>query len=212
MHPAIGRYLSLLIDDLTAEACRDPDTYIVRVCCRSQARRVSVAPFTRSNRPVVVVRSVATKAPEVADYAVEERVSAFCPATFYVLYFCSARLSACLVDYIRRNSIQVIQHTANRDAQRSGTQQCQGWLAAAEGGSNSSKLSHWEGGQLTGTVMAFAQALCVCCLLLFGLVSHQQLLHCQFLQSRVGPCSRLYLQGLRLSYREASHVTLCMSC
>jgi len=41
-----------------------------------QARRVGCAPAVRGLRPMVAVRSVAVKAPEVADYTVEERVGA----------------------------------------------------------------------------------------------------------------------------------------
>lgn len=40
-----------------------------------QTRKLACAPISRTMRPMVAVRSVATKAPEVADYAVEERVS-----------------------------------------------------------------------------------------------------------------------------------------
>jgi len=39
-----------------------------------QARRLAPA-FSRSLRPMVSVRSVATKVPEIADYNIEEKVS-----------------------------------------------------------------------------------------------------------------------------------------
>jgi hypothetical protein len=40
-----------------------------------QVRRLAAPTFSRSLRPMVSVRSVATKVPEIADYNIEEKVS-----------------------------------------------------------------------------------------------------------------------------------------